>query len=120
MVTIYHNPRCRKSREALLALEEAGIKPEIRLYLQQPPDRDELQSLISKLGISAEEIVRKNESVYKEQFKGKNLSEGEWIGVLSKHPVLIERPIVIIGKDAVIGRPVERVTELLAKKKDRV
>lgn len=117
-VTILHNPRCRKSREALAVLESAGINPEIRLYLQEPPDKLELSSILAKLGLKPEEIIRKGEDIFKEKYKGKSLSDDEWLHVLVENPVLIERPIVIMGEKAVVGRPVDNVTELLSTKKD--
>ncbi|MCB0677752.1 MAG: arsenate reductase (glutaredoxin) [Saprospiraceae bacterium] len=110
---IYHNPRCRKSRETLELLTENGQEPEVILYLQTPPTRKELQALLRKLQIPAESLLRKGEAIYKEHFKGKNLSEEEWIEAMVEHPILIERPIVVQGDRAVIGRPPERVLELL-------
>ena len=110
---IYHNPRCRKSRETLELLTENGQEPEVILYLQTPPTRKELQALLRKLRIPAESLLRKGEAIYKEHFKGKNLSEEEWIEAMVEHPILIERPIVVQGDRAVIGRPPERVLELL-------
>ena len=110
---IYHNPRCRKSRETLELLTENGQEPEVILYLQTPPTRKELQALLRKLQIPAESLLRKGEAIYKEHFKGKNLSEEEWIEAMVEHPILIERPIVVQGVRAVIGRPPERVLELL-------
>lgn len=110
---IYHNPRCRKSRETLELLTENGQEPEVILYLQTPSTRKELQALLRKLQIPAESLLRKGEAIYKEHFKGKNLSEEEWIEAMVEHPILIERPIVVQGDRAVIGRPPERVLELL-------
>lgn len=110
---IYHNPRCQKSRETLAILEGKGLKPEIVLYLESPPSREELKAILKMLGISASELVRKGEQVYKDHFKGKNLTEEEWLGALLQYPKLIERPIVVKGGKAVIGRPPEKVEELL-------
>lgn len=110
---IYHNPRCRKSRETLAVLEGKGLKPEIVLYLESPPSREELKEILKMLGISASELVRKGEQVYKDHFKGKTLTEEEWLDALLQYPKLIERPIVVKGKKAVIGRPPEKVEELL-------
>ncbi len=110
---IYHNPRCRKSRETLSLLEEKGQSPEIVLYLEDTPSVEELKSIILKLGITPFELIRKSESIFKEQYKGKELTDDQWIQVLIKHPKLIERPIVIKGKKAVIGRPPENVLELI-------
>lgn len=110
---IYHNPRCRKSRETLALLREKGVEPEIVEYLKTPPDQEEVRSLLKKLGIKAEDLVRKGEPYFKEELKGRTLSEDEWIEVLTQHPKLIERPIVVSGNRAVIGRPPEKVEGLL-------
>ena len=110
---IYHNPRCRKSREALTLLHEKGADPQIVEYLKTPPTTEELSVILNKMGKQAEEIIRKNEQVYKENFKGKTLTNEEWIQVLVDNPILIERPIVIEGEKAVLGRPPENVLELL-------
>lgn len=112
-MVIYHNPRCRKSREALAMVEEKGISPQIRLYLKEPLNKEELTGVLKKLGISAEELVRKGEAIYKETYKGQTLSEEEWIEAMVRHPKLIERPILEVGEKAVVGRPPERVLELL-------
>ena len=110
---IYHNPRCRKSRETLALLENKGIKPEIVLYLDNPPSKKELKEIIAKLGIEAEQLVRKTEAIYKENYKGKTLSDSQWVKAMLDNPKLIERPIVINGKKAMIGRPPEKILELL-------
>jgi len=110
---IYHNPRCSKSRQTLQLLEEKGISPEVILYLEDVPSKSDLKGILKKLEISAEKLIRKGEKDYKENFKGKNLSEDEWIDAMIKFPKLIERPIVIQGGKAVIGRPPEQVLELL-------
>jgi arsenate reductase len=109
---IYHNPRCRKSREALSLLQEKGIEPDIVLYLKETPTREELRELLNKLGMTAHELIRKGETIYKEEFKGKDLSEEEWIEAMVRYPKLIERPIVVKGDKAVVGRPPENVLEL--------
>ncbi len=109
---IYHNPRCRKSRETLAIIKEQGIEPDIILYLEDNPTKEELKKVLKKLDISAEKLIRKSESVYKEHFKGKSLSESKWIDAMISYPKLIERPIVIKGSKAIIGRPPERVLEL--------
>lgn len=108
-MTIYHNPRCSKSRQTLKLLEENGVDPDVVLYLNDIPSKTELKEILKKLNISAEELVRKGEKDYKENFKGKNLSEEEWIEALIKFPKLIERPIVVKGDKALIGRPPESV-----------
>jgi len=110
---IYHNPRCRKSRETLALLEENGINPEIRLYLESIPTKKELKGILKKLQIEAQSLIRKTEAVYKEHYKGKDLSEDEWIDAMITYPKLIERPIVIDGDKAVIGRPPENIMKLL-------
>ena len=110
---IYHNPRCRKSRETLALIADAGVLPEVVEYLKTPPTVDELREIVGKLGISPEALVRKGEAIYKENFKGKSLSDEEWLIALAENPKLIERPIVIEGDRAVLGRPPENVNELL-------
>ncbi len=109
----YHNPRCGKSRNALSLLQENGVQPNVREYLKNPPTHEELQAILSKLGIPAHDLIRKGESIYKEQFKGKVLSDAAWIDAMVAHPILIERPIFVHGKKAVIGRPPENVLELI-------
>ncbi len=110
---IYHNPRCRKSRETLALLEENGQTPEIVLYLEDHPTKKDLKSILKKLGIPAAQLIRKGESIYKEHYKGKELSETQWIAAMVEYPKLIERPIVINGDRAVIGRPPTLVLDLL-------
>lgn len=109
---IYHNPRCSKSRQTLELIQQAGQQIEIIDYLNQPPSEKELTTIIKLLGINAEDLVRKNEDVYKEKFKGKKITQQEWVKILIEHPKLIERPIVIKGDTAIIGRPPEKVLEL--------
>lgn len=108
----YHNPRCGKSRTALKLLNEKGIEPEIREYLKTTPSANEIKSLLKKLGIKAHDLIRTGESIYKENFKGKELSEDQWIKAMADYPILIERPIYIKGDKAVIGRPPENVLDL--------
>jgi len=110
---IYHNPRCRKSRETLAILENKGIEAEIVLYLEKPPSKKELKEIIQKLGISPDALVRKSEAIFRELFKGKTLTDAQWISAMVEHPKLIERPIVIKGKRAIIGRPPESVLDLI-------
>lgn len=110
---IYHNPRCRKSRETLAIIEDNGGNAEIVLYLENPPTVDELRDLLSKLGLRPDELVRKGESIWKEEFKGKELGDEEILLAMTEYPKLIERPIVVKGKKAVLGRPPENVLELL-------
>lgn len=112
---IYHNPRCSKSRQSLQLLQEKGINPEIIEYLKTPPSVKEIAELIAKLGIKPEELIRKGEADYKENFKGKTLTDQQWIDAMAKYPKLIERPIVIEGDKAVIGRPPTMVLDLIKK-----
>lgn len=111
--TLYHNPRCSKSRAALALLKEHGVEPHIVLYLETPPSRATLAQLVAQLGISAEALVRKGEDIYKTELKSKTLNDAGWLDALAAHPKLIERPIAIRGRRAVIGRPPEKVLELL-------
>lgn len=110
---IYHNPRCRKSRETLQLLLDAGYSPTIIEYLKTPPSVEELRDLIDKLGIEPMALIRKQEAIYKEQFKGQILSDEACIAAMVVHPKLMERPIVVKGDRAVIGRPPEAVLALL-------
>lgn len=114
MATIYHNPRCSKSRQALSLLEARGIKTDIVLYLESPPDVKTLKSVLKKLGITARELLRKGEDEYK-QLKLDNtaLTESDLVSAMCAHPRLIERPIVINGNLAVIGRPPENILAIL-------
>ena len=112
-VTIYHNPRCSKSRKALELLRERGIEPNIVEYLKSPPDKADLRKITKMLGLNAEQIVRKGEDAFKQHFAGKTLTEDQWLDALAKYPILIERPIVIKGSQAALGRPPENVLELL-------
>lgn len=109
---IYHNPRCSKSRQTLELILQAGQEVEIIDYLNHPPSEKELTTIIKLLGINAEDLVRKNEDAYKEKFKGKKITQQEWVKILIEHPKLIERPIVVKGDKAIIGRPPEKVLEL--------
>ena len=112
--TIYHNPRCSKSRETLALLEQSGAAaPQIIEYLKTPPTAAELKAIVAKLGIEPEQLVRKGEEIYKTHYAGKSLTRAQWIDAMVKHPVLIERPIVIKGPRAVLGRPPENVKKLL-------
>ncbi len=113
--TIYHNTRCSKSRCALDLLKEHGIEPEVVEYLKDAPSVEDLTKLVAKLGIPAEQLVRKSEALFKEKYKGLQLNEHEWIRVMHENPQLIERPIVVKGHTAVIGRPIENVQELIDK-----
>ena len=111
MVSIYHNPRCSKSRETLALLQEKGIEPDVVLYLQTPPDAQTLKTLLQQLGMSsARELMRRNEDLYKElNLADGQLSEDQLLQAMVAHPKLIERPIVINGEQARIGRPPDAV-----------
>lgn len=112
-IQIYHNPRCGKSREALQYLKDKGIEPKIILYLQNPPTFDELKELIRKLKIIPTELIRKKEKIFIENYSSSLLSDDELIKVMTEHPILIERPIIISGNKAVIGRPKQRIDEVI-------
>jgi arsenate reductase len=112
---IYHNNRCSKSREACSILEEEGVKFETIEYLKTPPSQKEIKDLLKMLGLKAEGIVRKSELLFKEKFANKKLTEAQWIKALADNPILIERPIIVKGNKAVIGRPPEKVLELISK-----
>jgi len=112
-ITIYHNPKCSKSRAALAILEERGLEPKVIEYLKTPPSADQLRAIVGMLGIAPEQLVRKGEQVYKELHAGKALTDTQWIEAMIANPILIERPIVVRGKRAVIGRPAENVEQLL-------
>jgi arsenate reductase len=110
---IYHNPRCSKSRQTLELIRKAGVEPEIIEYLNDIPSEKELAALVKMLGISPEALLRKGEDDYKERFKGQELTDAEWIAAMVAYPKLIERPIVVKNGKAVLGRPPEKVLELL-------
>ena len=110
---IWHNNRCRKSRETLAILVDKSADFEVVNYLDTPPSKSDLKETLTKLGMKAEQIIRKGEPEFKENCKGKDLSEDEWLDAMIKYPKLIERPIVIKGNKAVIGRPPEKVMEIL-------
>ena len=110
---ILHNPRCRKSREGLKILEDSGKDFTVVEYLKEPLSQEELTDILSKLDMSAIDLVRKNEKEWKDNFKGRELKEDEIVAAMADHPKLIERPIVISGDRAVVGRPPENIHELL-------
>ncbi len=113
IVKILHNPRCSKSRQTLELVRQQGIEPQVIEYLNTPPSESELAAIVQALGIGVEDLVRKGEAIYKERYKGKTLDREEWIAALVANPILIERPIVINGDRARIGRPPESVLEIL-------
>lgn len=113
-VTIYHNPRCSKSRETLALLEANGVTPKVVLYLQTPPDASTLKTLLKTLKLTARDLLRTKEDEYKAlKLDNPKLSEDDLIAAMVKHPKLIERPIVVKGRRAVLGRPPENVLQLL-------
>ena len=113
-VTIYHNPRCSKSRETLEILRAARIEPRVVEYLKTPPSAEELDAILTMLGREPRDAMRKGETEYSElKLDDPRLTRAELVRAMVEHPVLIERPIVVKGKKAVIGRPPERVREIL-------
>jgi arsenate reductase len=113
-ITIFHNPRCSKSRATLALLRERGVEPEIRLYLEAPPDAGELRSILGRLGMTARELLRTGEAEYRERgLADGSLSEDDLIAAMVAAPKLIERPIVLAGNRAAIGRPPESVLRVL-------
>ena len=110
---IYHNPRCRKSREALQYLEEKKQSFDIINYLDNHLSKREIEQLLKELGYQPEDLIRKSEAIWKEQYKGKDLSVDELVTALSENPKLIERPIISNGKSAVIARPLEKLIDFL-------
>lgn len=115
--TIYHNPRCRKSREALQLLQEQGIEPEIREYLNDPLSVAELQHLADLLGLVPREFMRSGEKEYNEYVKARTLNEKQLFEMMAEFPILMERPIVVKDDEkAVVGRPPEKVLELVEGK----
>lgn len=113
MITIYHNARCSKSREGLQLVKDSGKEFEVREYLKEPVSENELTELLQKLGIAPIELVRTQEKLWKEKYKDRDLSDKELIRIMVENPKLIERPIVVKGNSAVIGRPASRIEELL-------
>jgi len=112
-VVIYHNPRCSKSRQTLELLSERHIQPEIIEYLQTPPTAAELDRILNLLGMEPEALIRKGEDAYREHFKGRDLSRAQAIALMVQYPIVIERPIVVHGDKAAVGRPPENVLAIL-------
>ncbi len=112
-ITIYHNPRCSKSRSTLALVRDKGIEPTIVEYLDSPPTRTQLKAILAKLGMRPEQIARKGEDVFKRKYSGKKMTDDQWLDALIRDPILIERPIVVKGDRAVLGRPPENVLKLL-------
>ena len=113
MITIYHNPRCTKSREGLCEIENLNKSFTIRKYLDEPFTKNELKEVIKKLNIKPLELVRTKESIWIENYKGKDLTDNQIINALLENPKLIERPIIVNGNKAVIARPKEKINEIL-------
>ncbi|MDF1587902.1 MAG: arsenate reductase (glutaredoxin) [Gammaproteobacteria bacterium] len=113
-IRIYHNPRCSKSRQTLALLEQQGIEPEIIEYLKTPPTKETLKSVLEQLGISARQLLRTGEAIYKElNLANPVLTDDQLIEAMCEHPKLIERPIVINNGQARLGRPPETVLEIV-------
>lgn len=112
-MTIYHNPRCSKSRQTLGLIHEKDQDVTVREYLKDVPSKEELTWIIEKLGIAPLALVRKGEADFKENFKGKNLTDEQWVEAMIEYPKLIERPIVIKGEKVILGRPPENVLDIL-------
>ena len=113
MITIYHNPRCGKSRDCLAFLETSDKKFEIIKYLETPLSINELKEIIRKLNINPIELIRKNETIWKENFKGKELSDSQIIQAMVDYPILMERPIVVYNDKAIIARPLDKINEVI-------
>ena len=112
--TIYHNPRCSKSRQTLALLEENGVKPEIVLYLETPPSKEEIRDILNKLSMQPRQLMRIKEDLYKEnKLSDKSLSDDQLIDAMVKFPKVIERPIVLANNKAAVGRPPENVLDIL-------
>ena len=113
-VILYHNPKCSKSRQTLELLGEQGITPDIIEYLQSPPNAEQLQEILNLLGFAPRDLMRRKEDVYAEcGLNNPSLTDAELIGFMVKHPILIERPIVLANGKAAIGRPPAQVLEIL-------
>jgi arsenate reductase len=112
---IYHNPSCSKSRETLQILKNSNLTPRVIEYLDEPPTRQELKAIIKMLGVSARDLLRTNEQIYQQaKLENDALSEDEIIAAICQHPVLLQRPIVVSGNRAVIGRPPAKVLNIIA------
>lgn len=113
MITVWHNPKCAKSREAVKMVEEKGEEVTVVKYMDELKTRDEIKSMLKLLGVSARELMRTKEDIYKELGLAKESDESKLIDAMAAHPKLIERPILIEGNKAIIGRPIEKVIEFL-------
>jgi arsenate reductase (glutaredoxin) len=116
MITIYHNPKCRKSRAGLQYLQEKGLTFDVVEYLKTPLTREQLKDLLMKLNMRPFEIVRTQEDEFKEKLKGKTFTDEEWITILLENPKLIQRPIVVNNHKAVLAQPVDEIDRLLIGK----
>ncbi|MCY2686680.1 arsenate reductase (glutaredoxin) [Salinimicrobium sp. TH3] len=114
MITIYHNARCRKSREGLEILKESGKDFEIREYLKEPLNEKEITDLLQKLNMAPIELVRTEEKIWKENYRDRDLSDKELIRIMAEHPKLIQRPVVETNTKAVVGRPASNIEDLIA------
>tara|TARA_B100000683_G_C12400982_1_gene519723 strand:- start:672 stop:1019 length:348 start_codon:yes stop_codon:yes gene_type:complete len=112
-ITIWHNPRCSKSRTALALLEERGVEPILVKYLETPPTENEVRHILSLLGVSAIDLMRRGEATFEELNLSSDSSEDELVSAMASHPILIERPVIISATQAVIGRPPENALTLL-------
>jgi len=112
MVTIYHNPRCKKSRAGLQYLQSKTDDIQVVEYLKNPLTEEELKKLLMLLNKKPQEMVRTQEAVYKQNFKGKNFTDEEWVKIMVENPKLIKRPIVVKGNKAVWGDPAEEIDKL--------
>ena len=113
MITIYHNPRCGKSRTALAAIKAKNMPYQVVEYLKDTPSVDELTQLIAKLGISPIQLIRTKEPIFQEQYQGKEYTDEHWIEILHQHPILIERPIVVHNVCAIIARAEDSLEKVL-------
>ena len=112
-IVIYHNSRCSKSRSVCALVSERKIDAKIVEYLETPPNKAELRALLRKLGMKPAELVRRGERIYQETYANREMNDEQWLDALVAHPILIERPIVVCGERAVIGRPPEKVLTLI-------
>ena len=112
-IVIYHNSRCSKSRSVCALVSERKIEAKIVEYLETPPNKAELRALLHKLGMKPAQLVRRGERIYQETYANREMSDEQWLDALVAHPILIERPIVVCGERAVIGRPPEKVLTLI-------
>jgi arsenate reductase len=113
MIKIYHNPRCRKSREGLALVEASGQPYEIVYYLVTVPSKQQLKEIVNQLGIAPIDLVRTQEAIWKSEYKGKELTDDMILEAMSKNPKLIERPIVLDNRKGVVGRPPEKISKFL-------